>query len=92
MPRRRRRRIRGNFESVCFKPCGIPARNLDIVYLSEDELEAIRLMDYEGLYQEEVAKEMGVSRPTISRILSNARKKIADALIHGKAIEIEKNF
>jgi predicted DNA-binding protein (UPF0251 family) len=35
---------------------------------------------------------MGVSRPTISRILSNARKKIADALIHGKAIEIEKNF
>ncbi len=92
MPRRLRRRIRGNFENVCFKPCGIPARALEIVYLKADELEAIRLMDLEGLYQEEVAKEMGVSRPTISRILANARAKIADALINGKAIEIEKNF
>ncbi|WP_457560153.1 DUF134 domain-containing protein [Caminibacter sp.] len=92
MPRRRRRRIRGNFERVCFKPCGVPAREIDTVLLSDDELEAIRLMDLEGLYQEDVANEMGVSRPTISRILANARRKIADAIINGKAIEIEKNF
>jgi predicted DNA-binding protein (UPF0251 family) len=92
MPRRIRRRIRGNFERVCFKPCGIPAHSIERVYLNEDELEAIRLMDYEGLYQEDVAKEMGVSRPTISRILKEARAKIADAIINGKAIEIKKNF
>ena len=92
MPRRLRRRIRGNFDKVCFKPCGIPNHSLEKVFLNEDELEAIRLMDYEGLYQEDVANEMGVSRPTISRILKNARAKIADALINGKSIEIRKNF
>ncbi|MEO1959088.1 MAG: DUF134 domain-containing protein [Nautiliaceae bacterium] len=90
MPRRVRRRIRGNFERVCFKPCGIPNHSLDRVFLDEDELEAIRLMDYEGLYQEDVAKEMGVSRPTISRILKNARAKIADAILNGKSIEIKR--
>jgi predicted DNA-binding protein (UPF0251 family) len=92
MPRRMRRRIRGNFDKVCFKPCGVPNHSLEKVFLDEDELEAIRLMDFEGLYQEDVANEMGVSRPTISRILKNARAKIADALINGKSIEIRKNF
>ncbi len=89
MPRRIRRRIRGKFNHICFKPCGIPSHSLERVFLTKDEMEAIRLMDFEGLYQEDVAKEMGVSRPTISRILKNARAKIADALIHGKIIEIE---
>jgi len=91
MPRRIRRRIRGKFHHNCFKPCGIPARNLEFETLSKDEIEAIRLADFEGLYQEDAAKEMEVSRPTFSRILSSARKKIANALINGKAIEIE-NF
>jgi len=91
MPRRIRRRIRGKFHHNCFKPCGIPARDLEFEILSKDEIEAIRLADFEGLYQEDAAKEMEVSRPTFSRILSSARKKIANALINGKAIEIE-NF
>jgi predicted DNA-binding protein (UPF0251 family) len=91
MPRRVRRRVRGDFSRVCFKPCGIPSYSIEKVYLTNDELEAIRLMDLRGLYQEEVAKEMGVSRPTISRILKEARAKIADAIINGKSLEI-KNF
>ena len=91
MPRRIRRRIRGKFHHNCFKPCGDPARELEFEVLSKDEMEAIRLADFEGLYQEDAAKEMEVSRPTFSRILANARKKIANALINGKAIEIE-NF
>jgi len=91
MPRRIRRRIRGKFHHNCFKPCGAPARELEFEVLSKDEMEAIRLADFEGLYQEDAAKEMEVSRPTFSRILANARKKIANALINGKAIEIE-NF
>jgi len=90
MPRRVRRRIRGNFENVCFKPCGVPARMLDIVTLTPDELEAIRLADLEKLYHEEAAIEMQVSRPTFGRILNNARAKIADALLNGKAIEVLK--
>ena len=91
MPRRIRRRIRGKFHHKCFKPCGIPTHILDYEVLTQDEIEAIRLADFEGLYQEEAAREMEVSRPTFSRILNSARKKIANALIQGKAIEIQ-NF
>jgi predicted RNA-binding Zn-ribbon protein involved in translation (DUF1610 family) len=54
-----------------------------------DEYEAIRLADMEGLYQEKVAEMMGVSRQTVGRILQSAHKKIAEALVHGKAIRIE---
>ena len=91
MPRRIKRRIRGKFNHNCFKPCGMPRHNLDYEILSKDEIEAIRLADFEGLYQEDAAREMEVSRPTFSRILNSARKKIANALILGKAIEIQ-NF
>lgn len=72
-----------------FKPAGIPMRELEIVTLSLDEIEAIRLADYEGLYQEEAAEKMQISRQTFGNIVSEARKKVADALINGKAIRIE---
>ena len=88
MPKRVRRRIRGNFNHVCFKPCGMPNHTLEIVQLSKDEMEAIRLADLQGLYQENAANKMEISRPTFGRILSSARAKIADALINGKSIEI----
>jgi len=88
MPRRIRRRIRGDFKNICFKPCGMPAHSLEIVTLTKDELEAIRLADLERLYQEDAANHMEVSRPTFGRILNNARAKIADAIINGKSIEL----
>jgi len=88
MPKHVRRRIRGKFNHLCFKPCGVPSHSLDTVTLTKDEIEAIRLSDFEGLYQEEAAIKMEVSRPTFGRILNSARTKIADALINGKAIEI----
>jgi len=88
MPRRRRRRIRGNFRHLCFKPCAQVNTLLDNVTLTKDELEAIRLADLKGLYHEDSANEMDVSRPTFGRILNSARQKIADALINGKTIEI----
>lgn len=90
MPRRVRRRIRGSFNHICFKPCGMPTHTLENVELSKDEMEAIRLADFQGLYHEEAANKMEVSRPTFGRILNTARKKIADALINGKTIEILK--
>lgn len=72
-----------------FKPAGIPLRELEEVCLSIEELEAIRLKDIEDLEQEQCAEKMNISRPTFVRILDAARKKIAEALITGKAIRIE---
>jgi len=63
-------------------------RVLEEIVLSIGEAEAIRLKDLEGLEQEEGAIRMNVSRPTFQRVLASARQKIADALLHGKAIRI----
>jgi len=56
--------------------------------LSLDEFEAIRLADYEGLYHEEAAGRMNISRATFGRILDGARSKVADVIINGKALKI----
>jgi predicted DNA-binding protein (UPF0251 family) len=72
-----------------FKPAGIPMRAMEEVVLTLDEFEAVRLADLNGLYQEDAAKQMNVSRPTFSRVVDSAHGKIADALVHGKALRIE---
>jgi predicted DNA-binding protein (UPF0251 family) len=72
-----------------YKPRGIPMSDLNLVILTVDEMEAIRLADYEGLYHQEACKKMRISRQTFSRILSTAHKKIGDGIINGKAIEIK---
>ncbi|MGE4487947.1 MAG: DUF134 domain-containing protein, partial [Kiritimatiellales bacterium] len=83
------RRIGHCAPAAYFKPQGIPMRMLKTVELAADELEAIRLADFEGLYQEQAAERMGVSRQTFGLIVARARKKIAEALTHGKAIRVE---
>ena len=72
-----------------FKPKGIPASLLEEVRLTLDELEAVRLADLEGLYQDQAAARMNVSRQTFGRIIDSAHNKIADVLIHAKALKIE---
>jgi predicted DNA-binding protein (UPF0251 family) len=72
-----------------FKPRGVPLPNLEVVSLTVDEFEAIRLKDFEGLEQEKAAERMNVSQPTFHRIVESARRKVADALTNGKAIRIE---
>jgi uncharacterized protein len=72
-----------------FKPAGVPLKNLEEECLSMEEVEAIRLKDVEGLEQEQGAQKMNISRPTFQRVLTSARRKIAGALIQGKAIKIE---
>jgi predicted DNA-binding protein (UPF0251 family) len=72
-----------------FKPRGIPMVELDEVKLTVDEREAIRLSDLLGLSHEEAGRSMGVSRATFGRIVQRARKAVADALINGKAINVE---
>jgi len=76
-------------EATYFKPAGIPLRVLEEVIVSVEEAEAIRLKDLEGLEQEQCAERMSISRPTFQRVLESARRKVAEALLHGKAIRIE---
>ncbi len=72
-----------------FKPVGVPANLLEKVILLLDEYEAIRLADYEKLDHEKAAEKMGISRPTFTRLIDSARKKVADAIINGKELLIE---
>lgn len=72
-----------------YKPQGIPLSTLEQVNLTVDELEAIRLADLEGLQQAQAAEKMNISRQTFGRILESAHKKIAEALVKGKALSIQ---
>ncbi len=83
------RRICCNPEAYYFKPMGIPLCQLEEIPLSLDEVEALSLADCEGLYHEEAALRMKISRATFGRILRDARRKVAASIIQGKAIRIE---
>ncbi len=72
-----------------FKPRGIPMLELEEIHLTIDEREALRLADLEGCSHEAAGRQMQVSRATFGRIIEHARKTVADALINGKAINIE---
>lgn len=74
-----------------FKPQGIPMRNLQDVELSLEEIESYRLRYIDSLEQQEAADKMHTSQSTYQRMLYSAHKKIADALINGKAIKIIKH-
>lgn len=69
-----------------FKPNGIPATKLIKINIESDELEAVRLVDIEGLSQQDAAKRMQVSRQTFANILKKSRFKISNALINGHAL------
>ena len=83
------RRIACRPDATYFKPAGIPLRVLEEVTLTLDEFEALRLADLEGLYQEQAAEQMQVSRQTFGRIAESAHQKVADALVHGKALRVD---
>lgn len=87
MPRPKiHRQICGSPADSCFKPNGIPMHSLDKVPLAEDEFEALRLVDFQGLQQQQAAVLMGVSRQTLANILKSARYKVVDCLFSGKAL------
>lgn len=71
-----------------FKPIGRRVADLEVELLRADELEALRLADVEGLYQEAAAQRMGVSRPTFARILNRARTAVARALLEEKVLVV----
>ena len=85
-----RRFIRNQINPYYFKPQGIPMRSLDMVELTAEEVEALRLKNIMNLDQVECAKRMKTSQSTFQRILSSAYKKISQAIVEGKAIKIVK--
>ena len=72
----------------CYAPQCSPNENEEIISLRPDELAVLDLVDLQGLEQEQAAASLGVSRKTIWRDIHEARRKITDALVHGKALEI----
>jgi len=90
MPRPRMNRwIRHQPLVQFYVPQGVPPGRLRGVTLTLDGLEALRLADAEGLEQEQAAESMGISRPTFSRLLAEARGIVAKGLVNGWAIRIE---
>lgn len=85
------RRIKFKPNVIYFKPQGIPLRDLEVVEISLEEIEAFRLRHIDDLEQIDAAKKMGATASTYQRILYSVYKKIADALINGKAIQITKH-
>ena len=83
------RRVSSMPQSDYFKPRGIPLSMLEEVVLTVDEFEAVRLADLQGLFQEQAAEKVNVSRQTFGRIIESAHKKVAEALVQGKALKIE---
>jgi predicted DNA-binding protein (UPF0251 family) len=89
MPRPRKwRRVAFEPVSTYFKPAGIPLRQLEEVVLTMEEVEALRLKEVEGVEPEECAQAMCISRPTFHRVLSSARRKVAEAIVLSKALHI----
>jgi len=86
------RRICSSPGVTYFKPAGVPLRFIEEISLAPDELEALRLADFEGEYHETAARRMGVSRQTFGRIVEAARKKVAAALLQGRALRLEVEF
>ncbi len=90
MPGRRRcRRVGSQPAFTSFTPAGAGIYSPDVVVLTIDEFEAMRLKDLLGLDQSECAEKMEISQPTFHRLVTSARRKVADALTHGKSIKIE---
>lgn len=83
------RRVEQTPDVTFFKPRGVPLSDLEIISLTVEELEALRLVDIEGLRQEDAAIRVGVSRRAFWEDLKAARMKVAVALSTGKAIEIK---
>ncbi|MGD8231432.1 DUF134 domain-containing protein [Vibrio sp. TRT 1302] len=81
-----KRNICGRASYECFKPNGVALSQLEKIELFEDELEALRLADLDGLSQLEAATLMKVSRQTFANIVKRARSKVAQSLVHGHAL------
>jgi predicted DNA-binding protein (UPF0251 family) len=74
---------------IVYKPARVPMNHLETIDLAHDELEALKLCDQEGLTQEQAGVKMEVSRGTVQRLLTVARRKVATALVNRHALVIK---
>lgn len=81
--------IEKEYNGYIFKPKSIPMSRLASISIGHDEMEALRLVDYEHMRQADAAEKMGISPATIQRIVESAREKLVKALIQGHAIVIQ---
>ncbi|MBN3033858.1 MAG: DUF134 domain-containing protein [Candidatus Saganbacteria bacterium] len=89
-PRQRKWRVCQPFGGDAFyKPRAVPLSALEIIKLGHDEVEAMRLCDYEELEQEAAAQKMNISRGTVQRLLYSGRKKVVEAITRARALQIE---
>jgi predicted DNA-binding protein (UPF0251 family) len=89
-PRFKKPRVCGcRMKGRAFKPTGVPMGEIEKIALYRDELEALKLCDMDGFTQEEAGEKMGISRGTVQRLLSEARRKTATALAECKALVLE---
>lgn len=86
---RKNRNVCGLPENNRFGPLGMDGNVNEFVVITIDQYETIRLIDLEGLTQEECSDQMHIARTTVQRIYSDARKIIAESLVEGKALKIE---
>jgi len=90
MPRpKKKRRVNNPPKMLGFKPFGIAFCDTEHILMQYDEYEAVKLVVYDDLPQDEAANNMAVSRPTLTRIYNSALKKIAKAFVEGKPIIIK---
>lgn len=89
MPRPRKKRFCRRYRADrVYKPQGIPLRDLEVVELSLDQFEALRLCDVERMDQTQAGEVLGVSRGTVQRLLYGARRELLAAILEGKAFTI----
>jgi len=86
---KKQRHCDGKLCGKAFKPTGKPLVGLKHINLRRDELEVLKLCDYQGLNQQEAGEKMGVSRGTVQRLLASARRKVAEAVSQGAALILE---
>jgi uncharacterized protein len=86
---RKARCVAASPTATYYKPRGIPLVSLNCAVLPVEGLEALRLADAEALEHAEAARQMGVSRPTFSRLLAESRRIVANALVNGWALRID---
>ncbi len=89
-PGKKPRKCRCRFAGRAFKPTGVPLARMGQIVMLREELETLKLCDLDDLTQAEAGELMGVSRGTVQRTLTTARKKVAKALACGRALVFQK--
>jgi predicted DNA-binding protein (UPF0251 family) len=85
----KKRIISCTLKTYQFSPVDLSVVQGETVHLTLDELEAVKLADLDGMYQEQAAAAMQISRQTFGNIIMSAHKKIADFLVNSKRLSID---